>query len=163
MAEAAEALGITAEAVRTRIKRGKLDSVKEPPDRTGTVYVLLPVDPTGPNNDPTPQGQDQTDDQTPSPGLLEAKDETISELRARVESLERQLDARQEEIRRRDILLANFVVERVPQLEAPQERPQAPETAASGPEGAEPRPADTGAQGGAEPPLSSWWRRWFGG
>jgi hypothetical protein len=46
VAEASEILGITAEAVRTRIKRGKLDSVKEPPDRTGTVYILLEVDQT---------------------------------------------------------------------------------------------------------------------
>jgi hypothetical protein len=42
VAEASEILGITAEAVRTRIKRGKLDCVKEPSDSTGTVYVLLP-------------------------------------------------------------------------------------------------------------------------
>src|SRR5215208_6910547 len=64
VAEASEILGITAEAVRTRIKRGKLDSVKEPPDRTGTVYVLLPADQTRQNIDPTSQGQDQTTGQT---------------------------------------------------------------------------------------------------
>jgi hypothetical protein len=44
VAEAAEILGITAEAVRTRIKRDKLDSVKEPPGPRGTVYVLLEAD-----------------------------------------------------------------------------------------------------------------------
>ena len=65
VAEAAEILGITAEAVRTRIKRGKLDSVKEPPGPAGTVYVLLQADQTEPNLDATPQGQDRTSDQTP--------------------------------------------------------------------------------------------------
>ena len=51
VAEAAEILGITAEAVRTRIKRRKLESVKQPPGPGGTVYVLLEVDPTRPNID----------------------------------------------------------------------------------------------------------------
>src|SRR5687768_1507843 len=41
VSEAADILGITAEAVRTRIKRGRLDSVKDPPKPGGTVYVLL--------------------------------------------------------------------------------------------------------------------------
>src|SRR4028118_86304 len=81
VAEAAEILGITAEAVRTRIKRGKLESVKEPPDRTGTVYVLLQVDQTGPNIDPTSQVQDQTYDQTRERGeLVEALREQVAYL-----------------------------------------------------------------------------------
>jgi hypothetical protein len=97
VAEAAEMLGITAEAVRTRIKRRKLDSVKEPDAPGGTVYVLLP-DQTGPNIDPTVKGQDQTRDQT---GLLE-------ELRDRVRYLERQVEEEREARRRADTILAQL-------------------------------------------------------
>jgi hypothetical protein len=169
VAEAAEILGITAEAVRTRIKRGRLDSIKEPPDRTGTVFVLLPTDLTGPNTDPAMKGQDQTTDQTHPQPLLEAKDETIEELRDRVASLERQLDARQEEIRRRDILLANLV-ERVPQLEAPSEPRESPATSdptrtppdtSGGAHGATEHREGQESQVGGEP--RSIWRRIFGG
>jgi hypothetical protein len=46
VAEAAEALGITAEAARTRIRRGTLESVKE----GGKVYVLLSPDQTPPGH-----------------------------------------------------------------------------------------------------------------
>jgi hypothetical protein len=65
---------------------------------------------------------------TSSTALLGARDGTIAELRSRVESLERQLDARQEEIRRRDHLLA-AAPERIPELlpspdPEPRESPQ---------------------------------------
>jgi hypothetical protein len=101
VAEAAEVLGITAEAVRTRIKRGKLDSIKDPPQPGGTVYVLLEADPTRPNIDPTSQGQDQTIDQTRA-------EELVDELRDRIAFLERQLQGREEELRRRDAILMNM-------------------------------------------------------
>src|ERR671920_1039812 len=97
VAEASEILGITAEAVRTRIKRGKLDSVKEPPDRTGTVYVLLEADQTGPNIDPTLQGQDQTSDQTE---LVETLREQVAYLQGVIATRDRELEQRTEEIRR---------------------------------------------------------------
>jgi hypothetical protein len=106
VAEASEILGITAEAVRTRIKRGKLDSVKEPPDRTGTVYVLLEADQTGPNIDPTIQGQDQTSDQTrPDEGLVEALREQVAYLQGVIATRDRELEQRADEIRRRDTAL----------------------------------------------------------
>src|SRR5829696_3646102 len=102
VAEASEILGITAEAVRTRIKRGKLDSVKEPPDRTGTVYVLLQADETGPNADPTSQGQDQTSDQTQ---LVAALREQVAYLQGVIATRDQELALRTEEIRRRDTAL----------------------------------------------------------
>jgi hypothetical protein len=110
VAQTAEILGITAEAVRTRIKRGKLDSVKEPDAPGGTVYVLLPADQTRPNIDPTMRGQDQTLDQT----------ELVEELRDRVAYLERQVEEEREARRRADMLMAQLV-QRVPELEAPRE------------------------------------------
>jgi hypothetical protein len=106
VAEAAEILGITAEAVRTRIKRDKLKSVKEPPDRTGTVYVLLEVDQTGPNSDPTSQVLDQTPDQTQERGeLVEALREQVAYLQGVIATRDRELEQRTEEIRRRDMAL----------------------------------------------------------
>jgi hypothetical protein len=132
VAEAADILSITAEAVRTRIKRGRLDSVKDPPKPGGTVYVLLPVDLTRPNTDPTSQGQDQTTDQTPADSLaplLEAKEETIEDLRGRVRYLERVLEeereARTDERRRHDTLMAQLM-QRIPELEPPAP-PESPE------------------------------------
>jgi hypothetical protein len=102
VAEASEILGITAEAVRTRIKRGKLDSVKEPPDRTGTVYVLLGADQTRPNIDPTLQGQDQT---RQDEGLVEALREQVAYLQGVIATRDQELALRAEEIRRRDTAL----------------------------------------------------------
>jgi hypothetical protein len=57
--------------------------------------------------------------------------------------------------------LLSAALERIPQLEAPQEVRESPQTAEEEPERAEPRPAT----GGAQEPIQrrSWWRRMFGG
>jgi len=126
VAEASEILGITAEAVRTRIKRGRLDSVKEPPDRTGTVYVLLEADQTRPSIDPTLQSQDQTSDQTrPDEGLVDALREQVAYLQGVIATRDRELEQRAEEIRRRDAALereqelAAIFANQLRELEAP--------------------------------------------
>jgi hypothetical protein len=172
VAEAAEVLGITAEAVRTRIKRGKLESVKEPPDRTGTVYVLLQVDQTGPNVDPTPQVQDQTSDQTRERGeLVEALREQVAYLQGVIATRDRELEQRAEEIRRRDMALEReqqltaMFATRLGELEPPQEARESSE----GPGPTEtPAPAPRGPHGGTEASEAGgerrpWWRRVFGG
>jgi hypothetical protein len=69
--------------------------------------------------------EDRKSDQERLDALLGAKDEIIADLRSRVESLEHQLEARQEEIHRRDILLAQLV-QRIPELEAPRDRAERP-------------------------------------
>ena len=101
VAQAAEILGVTVEAVRGRIKRKKLEHERH----SGTVYVLLPADqmPTG-----RQPGDDQTTDQTQSDStaLISAKDETIATLRDQLEA-ERQAHA---EARR--LLMA--ALERIP-------------------------------------------------
>jgi len=131
VAEAAEILGITAEAVRTRIKRDKLDSVKEPPDRTGTVYVLLEADQTGPNTDPTSRVQDQTAARDELVGALR---EQVAYLQGVITTRDRELEQRAEEIRRRDAALereqqlAAIFADRLRELEAPREPREAPET-----------------------------------
>ena len=173
MAEAAEILGITAEAVRTRIKRDKLKSVKEPPGRKGTVYVLLEVDQTGPNIDPTSQVQDQTFDQPEQRAeLVDALREQVAYLQGVIATRDRELEQRTEEIRRRDTALEReqqltaMFATRLGELEAPREE-VVPETRES-PEGPGPTDDATAAPGRAqtvaEPPeRRSWWRRVFGG
>src|SRR5918997_3848882 len=122
VSEASEILGITAEAVRTRIKRGKLDSVKDPPGRTGTVYVLLQADQIRPNIDRTVQGQDQTLDQT---ALVETLREQVAYLQGVIATRDQELPLRAEEIRRRDTALereqqlAAMFADRLQALEAP--------------------------------------------
>ena len=169
VAEASEILGITAEAVRTRIKRGKLDSVKEPPDRTGTVYVLLEADQTGPNIDPTIQGQERTSDQTrPDERLVEVLREQVAYLQGVIATRDRELEQRAEEIRRRDAALereqqlAAMFADQLSELEAPapSEARESPQPAKEEPERAEPQSATRGTQEGAQ--RRPWWERWFG-
>ena len=146
VAQAAEILGVTVEAVRGRIKRKKLEHERH----SGTVYVLLPADqmPTG-----RQPGDDQTTDQpqSDSTALISAKDETIATLRDQLEA-ERQAHA---EARR--LLMA--ALERIPpQLEAPSEARESPETAEEASERAELRPDTVESQESVQRP---WWRRVF--
>ncbi|MDP9458407.1 MAG: hypothetical protein M3Q60_22110 [Actinomycetota bacterium] len=75
-----------------------------------------------------------------------AKDETISHLR-------RELDARNEELRRKDAILMTLA-QRVPELEAPQNGQEAAQRPAGG---------SAGVESQEEPERRSWWRRIFGG
>ncbi len=165
VAEAAEILGITAEAVRTRIKRKKLDSIKEPPDRSGTVYVLLDAAQTRPNIDPAVYGQDRTHDQTE---LVEALREQVGYLQGVIATRDQELALRAEEIRRRDTALereqqlAAMFADRLRALEAPtnpSEARESPQTVDEKPERAEPHPATGEAPEGVQRP---WWRRVLG-
>lgn len=160
VAEAAEILGISAEAVRTRIKREKLDSVKEPDRPGGTVYVLLEADQTGPNIDSTSQGQDRTMDQTQ---LVETLREQVAYLQGVIATRDRELEQRSEEIRRRDAALEReqqltaMFADQLRAIEAPQEASEDAETVEE-PEASEPRSATPGAQEGTRRP---WWRRYI--
>ncbi len=157
VAEAAEVLGISTEAARMRVKRGTLPSTRI----DGTVYVLMdrpnprPNGPNdGPNDEPNappnrsvggPNGQTNGHPDAGGGALLVAKDETISHLR-------RELDARNEELRRKDAILLTLA-QRVPELEAPQSAQDAPQ---------EPPYGAGGVEVGEEPERRSWWRRVFG-
>ena len=150
--EAAQALGISPEAVRNRLSRGTLKSVKE----SGTVYVLLDADmaqPTGgiPPGTPTDKSRYTTDTphgmsgENAARSLLSAKDETIRVLRE-------QLEAEREANRENRRIIAGLV-QRVPELEATPEPREAPETASGGMEGVEVPIAEE---------KRSWWRKMFG-
>jgi excisionase family DNA binding protein len=138
--EAAEILGTSVDAVRMRVRRGSLESEKDP---DGRVYVWVNGDASE-----TKPGLDGEPD-----ALISAKDETIATLREQL-AAERQAHA---EARR---IIAGLV-ERIPAIEAPVETPPdapgSPETESAPPDRDDVSP---GPERGAEP---SWWRRMFGG
>jgi excisionase family DNA binding protein len=144
--EAAEVLGTSVDAVRMRVRRGSIESEKDP---DGRVHVWVNGDST--ETKPRLDGE---------PGaLISAKDETI-----RV--LSEQLESEREARRRADTIIAQLtqanaaLAARVPELEAPQTPPEAPETATENPEGEEQPPSGTGETQSDE--QRPWWRRVFG-
>jgi DNA-directed RNA polymerase specialized sigma24 family protein len=145
VAEAAAALGITVDAVRSRVKRGTIDHVRV----RGRVYVLLGDDESRP-------GRDQHTDQGGDQGTTAPEDRT-AEL---IATLREQLQAeRQAHAEARRLLMA--ALERIPpQLEAPSEAQESPETVEEQQGRGQPHPDAPGAQEGAQRP---WWRRMFGG
>jgi hypothetical protein len=140
VAEAAEVLGISAEAVRGRIRRGTLPVERE----GGSVYVL--VDNISANRTTADQPRttgDQPGDRT---------DLLIAELQDRVRSLE--------EANRENRRIIAALTSRIPAIEAPPDERESPQTVGDEPQRAEPRPDAPGAQEGVQRP---WWRRVFGG
>ncbi|MCA1716788.1 MAG: helix-turn-helix domain-containing protein [Actinobacteria bacterium] len=117
--EAAEILGTSVDAVRGRIRRGTLDSLKV----EGVVYVLLDAanrerhaDQSTPNPD---DGRQLTGDQS----------ELVSEMRGQIDWLRR-------EVERKDTIIMSLT-QRIPELEAPPELRDAPETSSGGTDGVE--------------------------
>ena len=84
--------------------------------------------------------------------LLSRMEDEIAYLRS---ELDQEREARTEERRRHDTLMATFL-QRLPELEAPREEPHGPETVAETTTGTETPSGETGVQG------RSWWRRFFG-
>lgn len=135
VAEAAQRLGISQDAVYKRIKRGTIPWEKGTDDKT-YVYIDESID------SPDLSSEQQSDSST---------DALVDELRDRVRFLE-------DELRRKDTILMSLV-QRIPELEPPRgpEPRESPVTASeeeakgetlSEPERAESRP---------------WWRKLFGG
>ncbi len=155
--EAARILGLGVDAIRKRVQRGTIPYEKDP---AGRVTIILDIAETLQDEGETVQDKVQDAPVPEADRLLEAKDETIEELRARVRRLEQDLDARTEELRRRDHLLA-AALERIPAIEPPETR-ESPESAAEGTERTDDIPdRDETSQEGGE--RRSWWRRWLGG
>src|SRR5215208_5160326 len=151
--EAAEALGISPEAVRNRLSRGTLKSEKE----KGTVYVLLQTDRSqstaNTSNDKSRYTGDRSTDITGDPtSLISAKEETIGVLKAQLEA-ERAASA---ELRR----IVAGLVQRVPELEPAKDssEPQGSPVGAAG-------ESDEGRASSEQQEPSqrrSWWRQFFG-
>jgi excisionase family DNA binding protein len=165
--EAARRLGVKDDAVRKRIQRGSIGHDK---DSDGRVYVYLDTthdesqdaskDTTGyvPRTDHPANGRIQDGPQDAAKdgswdALVEAKDETIVELRDQVGFLRRELE-------RKDTIIMSLT-QRIPELEAPRATaPEATPEATGAP--------DTGSEGVGRGedhhPVErpSWWRKFFG-
>jgi hypothetical protein len=116
----------------------------------GTVFVLL-GDGTSSTNQP------------PNIGVPVDQSELIASLQDQIRYLREQLDAereaRTEERRRHDTIVAQLT-SKIPAIEAPQEASEAAETVEEASDKAESHSATGGAQEGVRRP---WWRRVFGG
>jgi excisionase family DNA binding protein len=140
--EAAEALGVTVDAIRKRIQRGTIAHKR---DGNGRVYVLL-------DKVSTLRDRDKDTYQTSQYDLVES-------LRDQIVYLRNELRTRSEELRRKDHIIA-ALTDRISELEAPQGATERRQTASVSSEGAEPTQEGTGAQKSAQRP---WWRRVLGG
>jgi excisionase family DNA binding protein len=167
VAQAADALGVSQDAVRKRIARGTIPHHR---DESGRVYVYLSPSETIHETDQDTRRDDAT--------------KTVQDVYIR--SLEDQIAFLRRELERKDTILLNLT-DRIPQLEAPaslqrespetveeaqegaephsatggmQEATESSETASEAPDRAEPRSVAVGAQEDSQRP---WWRRWFGG
>lgn len=149
VAEAAVLLGLSEDAVRSRLKRGTLRKEKA---ADGTVLVALDADRPTTGHGPT---NDRRADQTTTDGATDQAD-LVEALQQRIEHLSRIIDTRDEEIRRRDAIIMTLS-QRIPELEATSET-------RDGPEMAEPRSDGGTAPSDAQEPAQrrSWWRRFFG-
>src|SRR5919199_501484 len=102
--EAALMLGLSVDAVRKRVERGRLQREKAP---DGTAYILLdPEVPAGPEASRLAK-RDET---------LTGQDALVKSLQDQIEYLRRELDIGNEELRRKDQLLSTLL-ERILGLE----------------------------------------------
>ena len=129
-------MGVTEDAVRKRIHRGKIRYDRAPDGH----YLVYPT------QEDIRQTADTNYVQSESSAL-------IFELRAQIERLEDQLQKADERDRENRRLLAAALERIPPQLEAPSEPPEYPETATE----QEPQTP------GPDEPRRSWWQRIFGG
>ncbi len=145
--EAADVLGITVDAVRGRIRRGTLDSVK----LDGVVYVLLDATNREQQRDKSATEFDEAAQQTADQaGLVIDQAELVRELRGHIDWLRR-------EVERKDTIIMSLT-QRIPELEAPQEPRDASEKAS-------PRSDRDTTTGDSQEPAQrrSWLYRFFFG
>jgi hypothetical protein len=171
--QAAQILGTTPDAVRSRLRRGKL---RKDTAEDGTVLVVLDaglVDgrasfARSDGHDGQEKARDgQADGQgSETSALLEAKDQTIGHLSEQLEFLRQQLREEREESRRKDHLLA-AALEKIPTAIEPP--PDTPSESRQGPSEPQQESRDTQTSqghpeqetgsGGAGQERRSWWRR----
>lgn len=136
VAQAADALSISQDAVRKRIARGTIPHDR---DGSGRVYVYL--------------SPSETVYKTHQDARVDEASKTVQDRYIR--SLEDQIAFLRRELERKDAILLNLS-SKIPELEPP----ESPETVEETSEGVEPHPGTEEPQEAVQRP---WWRRWFGG
>ncbi len=114
--EAAKLLGLSGNAVRKRVERGSLPSVKV----DGIRYVLLDGD----------MSQHANDTPNEMSGDISLMQEHLDSMREQIDYLKDVIERRDEEIRRRDHLLA-AALERIPAIEEAPSEPRESDVSAS--------------------------------
>ncbi len=154
VAEAAERLGISTEAVRMRLKRRTLPGDR---DEAGHWRVWLPADERPTNGDPTPSQQptqrDLTTDPTPANALLGHLRDEVNFLRGQLADTQAALDQRSRELaaeRERFDVLHREALARIPALGAGQDARQASPAVHHATETTTATPAAS----------RSWWQAW---
>lgn len=186
IAEAAEALGVSADTVRRRMRRGDIPAREEPRPQGFRWLVLLDVDQVTPSDsggrtmsadhgrgvsisDTSPATSSSTSSPGPSTEVIEAREELIHELRGEVDDLRRRLDARDREAGVNAATIARLTAA-IDDLSRRQlVAPTSPVTGADVVQGSgaqvpadRPSPVTTGTAA-AQVDRPSWWRRLFGG
>ncbi len=157
VAEAADTLGVTRDAIRKRVKRG---SIEWEVDQNGETFVYLDAPERNGDASATVGDEPGHNGDTSADASGQA---LVESLQDQVEYLRREVEVWQEESRRKDHLLARALERIPPQLEPP-ETPQAPESPTEGPQGTDTPQTSGGPHAPPEAPQDrrSWWRRWFG-
>ncbi len=150
--QAAERLGLTKGAVRSRIKRGTLHTVKE----TGRVYVMLGGGTSPANHAPDPD--EPIDEPSALPELVESLQDQVAFLRAELERRGEEADRYQRIVAGLAQTNANLS-ERVRELEAASAPRDEPESAAETATGTNITSPSASPQTGAQ--RRPWWRRIF--
>ena len=166
--EAAAALGITVEAVRGRMHRGKYGREKA---EDGRVYVVLTPDQLANVGERSDEHSEERSAHVRersggSSELVEELRDHVAFLRAELEARNKEIQRREEEhreeARRKDTIIAQLA-QRIPELEAPRE--SSPEAREASETVSEESDKGTGTPEQQEPSPRrerSWWREFFG-
>jgi hypothetical protein len=149
-AQAASRLGISEAGVRKRVQRGQIPHER---DEMGRLWVYL---------DASATERQKSRDRDRASRDSHAPDALASQMQARIDSLERQLEQANERDRENRRIIA-ALTQRIPELPAAasSDERESPEMAEDEQQGRGPAPYAGGPQEGAED--RSWWRRVFGG
>lgn len=136
--KAAEALGVTRDAIHKRIRRGSIEHEK---GEDGRLYVYI---------DTSTTYLDSSVDESKDTSTVESLERLIRSQQERIEDLREQLSSEREANRENRRIIAGLT-SRIPQLEAPSE---GREEAQESPEN------DVGVEDRGEPEKRTWWRFW---
>lgn len=166
--EAAEALGISVEAVRARVRRGTLSREKA---ADGTVYVLLDADQTPQKVDPSTgrfrreaSGSSEISGEgAPTDDRTRSDDATIEALREQIAMLRSEIEDRKEEARRKDAIIMALTQRFPEQLPPAVASRETPKDEAPGTAGTQEEDNSSPGEGQQTPRRRSWLMRFFYG